>query len=164
MTAAPVSPPLTLAPIRAQEKPQGRKTMPALQLRRKPALMEGRHRGAASSHPNDFEGRAHTLEVPVTRDQGCFPGLGEGACRRAVNSRRSRVLNSETRNAKLENGSCESTVDSRQSTAKGNQVSVAMDHGQPTTSKPKSQIQNLKSPVPNPPVRANHWRADSSMP
>ena len=32
----------------------------------------------APSDPQGFEGSAHALEVLVTRDQGCLPGLGEG--------------------------------------------------------------------------------------
>ena len=32
----------------------------------------------AISDPKDFDGRPHALEVLVTRDQDCLPGLGEG--------------------------------------------------------------------------------------
>jgi|GEM_PF-1076005 hypothetical protein len=35
-------------------------------------------RVTAPSDPKNLDGAVGALEVPVTRDQGCLPGLGEG--------------------------------------------------------------------------------------
>ena len=40
--------------------------------------MQPTPKNTATSDPKCFEGSADALEVLVTRDQGCLPGLGEG--------------------------------------------------------------------------------------
>jgi hypothetical protein len=90
--SCPLTPRHLAFPIRGR-----RLNLQACALRQGGARAERRYRRPASSHPKDFEGGPQALEVLVTRDQGCLPGLGEGGGEASSRVRHSAMNSSGSR-------------------------------------------------------------------